>query len=448
MKQKIECIFSHFRKINVTEEALNAWWLHGGIRNEKTINKILENLPTKEQYLQWLALSEIKNINTLRKIRYPVICGWKFIDIMEAMKPYIYKIMKSLRSQRCEMEDCYNNAAIGIIKALRTDAGIQPFAAHAFLHIKTNVRRPMVTAGVVKTPERRPSKTDVRRVISKWLIDHLPINQTEMASYHIQKTGINNATEIFVKDSYLLSNLPISNRFELLNHLESIFKHENNCDITDSDRYKTINDLIEKISEPPSFNDTYKPMSDVEISGSEILINKKSPNPLEEVISNERKLRLKKLSDAVLLKLKLSKSQETILNHTYGINGTPKLTGSQIAEQYGCLTGNPDQPTISRQRVTQHQKTISKKMIEVAFETLYNDNKNNLEIAAKTANLTDIEKFVVCHFYGLFGMDRKDIAKIANKLKSTTNKYNHIDTELMVNEVINDTKPKLIQASI
>ena len=448
MKQKTEYIFNHLKEIGVAEETLNAWWSHGGARSEKTINKIIENLPTKEQYSSWLTLSTTKNINVLRKIRYPIMCGWKFIDIMEAMKPYIYKIMKGFRSQRCEIEDCYNNAAIGIIKALRTDAGIQPFAAHAFLHIKTNVRRPMVTAGIIKTPERRPSKTDVRREITKWILSHHQVNQTDMVSYHIQKTGINNATEIFIKDNYLLTNLPISSRYELLSHLESIFKNENNCDITDSDRYKTINDLIEKISEPPSFNDTYKPMSDVEISGSEILINKKSPNPLEEVINNERKERLKKLSDAVLLKLKLSKSQETILNHTYGINGTSKLTGSQIAEQYGCLTGNPSQPTISRQRVTQHQKTISKKMIEAAFETLYNNNKNNLEIAAKTANLTDIEEFVVCHFYGLFGMDRKDITKIANKLKSTTNRYDHIDTELMINEVINDTKPKLIQASI
>ncbi len=116
---------------------------------------------------QWSAMP--KTLDTLRKIKHPLLCNWSVAEILDAMRPYVWKQIKAYKTTKHDFDDCMQQGNIGLLNAIRTDAGISPFADHCFAHIRTNIRRASATSGVIKDSERRPSKTDVRREITIWM---------------------------------------------------------------------------------------------------------------------------------------------------------------------------------------------------------------------------------------------------------------------------------------
>lgn len=124
-------------------------------------------LPTLDELEKYRALS--KNTKGLCQIKFPTLCDWTVEEVIEALTPYLGKHAKKFKTKRCPIEDCKQNGVIGVFNALRTDIGMSPFAWHAYLHIKTNTRRRSAEAGTVQEPEKRPSETEVRRVVTSWL---------------------------------------------------------------------------------------------------------------------------------------------------------------------------------------------------------------------------------------------------------------------------------------
>lgn len=93
-------------------------------------------------------------LDMLNKIKRPEQYGYNFDEILNAIKPYALRHVNYYCSTHFPREDGEQEAAIGIMNALRTDRAIAPFAHHAFLHMRTKVRRPAATTGLIKHGER------------------------------------------------------------------------------------------------------------------------------------------------------------------------------------------------------------------------------------------------------------------------------------------------------
>ena len=130
------------------------------------------NVPTSEEIETWSKLPKGKEpgaYKSLSVIKHPLLCRWTTEQVIEAMTPSIGKIVSKYNTWRCVREDCEQNAAFGVLRALSTDKGVSPFSGHAYHHARTNVRRPSATAGVGPEAEKRPSRTDAKIVIGTWL---------------------------------------------------------------------------------------------------------------------------------------------------------------------------------------------------------------------------------------------------------------------------------------
>jgi DNA-directed RNA polymerase sigma subunit (sigma70/sigma32) len=170
-------IRDHFLSIDIPEEKITTFL--NVQRSIKTLRKIThlikdakgntryQGLPTKEEYEEYSKLP--KTLDSLNKIKHPLLYNWTPDEIVEAMSSYIGDNAKKYFSKRCEIEDCKQNGSIGLIKAIETDAGMAPFAKHSFSRIRTHTRRPSAQSGIVKMPEKRPSVTEVLQAITIFL---------------------------------------------------------------------------------------------------------------------------------------------------------------------------------------------------------------------------------------------------------------------------------------
>jgi hypothetical protein len=310
-------ITQHFLTIGVNPEHLSEWWTLGDDeypRTYSTLRKIWKNRPSAETYKKWceapkgVFTSLQGTTNGGGGVRYPLLCGWTQEQVLDGLRPYVRSIAIQFQSARSEKEDCIQNGAIGIIHALRTDAGISAFASHAYSRIKTMIRRKSANSGVIAQPERRPSRTEVRRVITAWLnadllnlemqarikggktFDDLskpeqkkvkkqseegiitlgkrgaPINRKRLlrkgmlTEYAIQKIGQRDVTELHVREGTPLSVFPLDKTLELLDYLEVKFHCMDKLDY-DLTKFKTVADLCNKIADSPDFHGNPIPLS-------------------------------------------------------------------------------------------------------------------------------------------------------------------------------------------
>jgi len=161
-----ECT-QHLRSIGVPENNIETWLQYKQSTKVQTWRKIKNNLPTKEEMEHWA--SQPHDLEALNRIKSPLLAGWTVQEIIEAMGPFILSNVKRYRSHRSELDDNMQDGAIGVIKALKTDAGISPFGNHAYLHTRTNIRRPAVGSGLIAKTERKPGRTEVLSSITTWL---------------------------------------------------------------------------------------------------------------------------------------------------------------------------------------------------------------------------------------------------------------------------------------
>lgn len=529
-------IFDHFLSLGVTEQQLVSWWSIGDNqpRKERTLQKMIDNLPTAEEIRQWCELTgQNKSIKTLSKIKYPLLVGWSFQDIQEAMTPYVLKHIRKYHTARCDIDDCQQNAAIGIIKAIKTDAGIQPFAMHCYLHVRTNVRRPSATAGLIKRPERKPSRTDVRKVITDWatgrayqlerdrmlrdrknklsrkakrqqsqkieqILDSNGCNRKKLIRkcdqerYFVQVIGSKvhepgpydrklegkRVTERHISERLPLSHFDAADLFRLFDYLDYKFSvqlgdpdnevsviRSSYISIYDTQKLQTVGDLIERVAESPDFHGNPQPLSAPTEDGlamGDTLAHNKSPNPLEQVMRSDKLSRLRSFISSIRHVVDLSPGQELIFRHIYGLDGAKPLTGSEISARFGellgeepkIINGKPVYRNISRQRITQQINAIHAKVIDAAFSLLYQDpsGRRALEKAIRNSEISDTDRKVICHRYGLCGATKRDAKFIATNYVDITGKVlpkklSGKEKEKLVNQTVQSLKATLVGAA-
>jgi hypothetical protein len=353
-------------------------------------NKILHNsLPTREEFERWEKLP--KTLESLQQIRYPILSGWSMNEIIGGLTPFIVTHVRKFHTNRCPYEDCFQNAVVGVLQALKTDAGIASFAHHAFLHMKTQVRRNSANSGIISRPEKTPSKTEVLREITEWLggwwldcearrwatkhkvtfrededsswlkrayeeveksltktqevtINSSPpnfecfISPSDCEDVPIQKIGQKGITERLIKETFSLARLSRANLCALFAWLEYRFHKPGLFGQLDFERYRTVADLIHTIAVSPEFHDNILTLDapiDEEFTAEQVIPDQNSRSPLEEAETKDQQAFQKAILQEIYKRLKLTLEQETVLVYIFGLNGEQSVTGSVLAREFG-----------------------------------------------------------------------------------------------------------------
>ena len=147
----------------IPEENVN-YWKKISTKSEKEIQ-----LPTEEEYNEFRTMLEKTRksgdgLTVLTKTKLPLLIGWTFDEICNALMPYIESNSSKYGGNK---DDNRQNGKIGIWKALQNDMGKSPFAYHAFPLIKINIRRPNKTK-IIRTGGEI-SEITIQRLITCWL---------------------------------------------------------------------------------------------------------------------------------------------------------------------------------------------------------------------------------------------------------------------------------------
>lgn len=543
-------LYQKISELNIPQERKDAFMsLKRGVQALRKIK-----VPTNEELETWGALP--KEMGTLRKVKLPILIGWTVEQVIEASAPLIDSLASKYSTKRCDKYECRQNGKLGVIQALKTDAGISVFSQHAFGHIRTNIRRNSATSGVIHQKEAMPSKTEVRRELTNWMrgtwaemerdklasaligkgksynhvmtkygwatqrpeinsqkreiVGETPdyfditttggkvrrvrkiklgqdfglLSDTEKKEVNkavaatlkrlttssvinnknlipdpdsiewtdIQMTG-QHAAEQFVKSTYQICDLPLDVLSDLLEYLVVRFSPTEwgksvrgepvrklpIVIVPDKQRFQSVADVVNFFAKNPDFQGN--PVSMSSRGG-----NNEESGSLEETISGKnaestydlvRHSEVTRLVSNVMSKLEIPPDRRAILNHLYGLNGAEILTGAEIADSYGKITGvdasNPDKPPkkVSRQRITQIQADLEKKIAEAIFEHLFIkrcDSKKAIERAidqavgspSKEERITNEEKMLLVLFYGLFGTPHHDADFLASRYEQIT----------------------------
>jgi hypothetical protein len=256
-----------------------------------------EGLPTLEELELYSKLP--KNLSSLGKIKHPLLYNWSQEELIEALSPYIGDNAKKYSSNRCTLSECKQEGAFGVMMAVRTDAGIAPFANHAYSRIRTSIRRPAAESGVVSVPEKRPSETEVKRATTAFLagrarqyeLDRLAMSSgfidyeaaekkdeikkksdkifkgivtpenllaaEDITEQRVQRTGVKNATELLVCGGIKLSRFSEDVRRNLIRYLNRKFFGAANRGIDpsrlDPDKVQCLSDIVKLYATIPNF---------------------------------------------------------------------------------------------------------------------------------------------------------------------------------------------------
>lgn len=545
-----EKIRNHFREIGVPVKDIKRWWRMGNSksypRTLETLKKIWKNRPSKKLYEKWCAAPKgllsslqgakgggVKHINGKPVeeltdeenkgigVRYPTLCGWTQMQVIRALHPFIYELIEKFRTPRCDVGDCYNNGAMGVLHALRTDAGVSAFASHAFPRIKTMIRRASANSGVIRKPERKPSRTEVRRAITAWLrgklLDHerdiranrhigktahapvtgykaikgaavkkkidknakerlkaleelgAPLNKqplitkADLSQYPVQKIGRRDVCEDHVSEKVALTRFTLDKLLDLFDYLDVQFGSSRDPSVEsyfemDADRFHTVGDLVNRVADSPDFHGNPLPLS-VEVDDGyslhEVVPDLDAPVPQEVASRHERAERAKILVRKMRQAMELSPAQEMVFVNRFGLDGNKELSGAEVADNYGALMDEKDGRTVSRQRITQHERVLHKKIVDAAFEVLFLDgqDKELLETAVDKAELSPQQRSLVCQRHGLKGATEHDIASLASNFEDLTGgklprSLKRTDRERVVTEMLRKVKQTLVGASL
>lgn len=505
----------HLRSIGVPEDKIEQFLLLN--HSLRTLSKL--EMPSKEEWEDSKKLP--KDLKTLREIRLPLLCNWTIDELISNLKPYVLKEVDRFNTQRCDIQDCKQQGALGIVLALKTDAGIAPFACHAFSRIKTSVRRSSAESGIIKEPEKRPSKPEVRLNITYWLmgtllqkkmeekknklnyklandkitqeqydsliakiacttkekkyintenlLEHVDINSPEMkeqVAKHIEnhdelitlrngdliyeevqrtskwKRSINgknehinkNAHEWMIRQNYPINKLNEEQLDKFLNYLkhtyfiEKLEKQKNKKDkeiikiaykktksLQDSkESFVDVASIVNYIAIPPDFhnNPTSMDMPFSEDGDKHSIISDeghikngksaKTVNPAHKAEDESHREFVRNLlsTSKEIVRSNLSEKQLVVCDALFG---DKPISGSELAKNFGELSGEKDFSKVSRQRIAQYQASIRKKWIDAMFNVVCESGKyvrifNN---AKSLAGLTVAEDAVFMFHLGL-----------------------------------------------
>jgi RNA polymerase sigma factor (sigma-70 family) len=94
------------------------------------------------------------NLDILNQIKRPLEHGYTEMEIFHAIYPYVSRHAKAYANHHFPQEDAEQEGWEGIRNALTTDLAMAPFASHAYLHIRTKIRRASYESGLIRKGER------------------------------------------------------------------------------------------------------------------------------------------------------------------------------------------------------------------------------------------------------------------------------------------------------
>lgn len=93
-------------------------------------------------------------LDILNTIKRPLEHGYTEMEVFHAIYPYVSRHAKVYSNYHFPQEDAEQEGWEGVRNALNTDMAMAPFASHAFLHIRTKIRRASYESGLIRKGER------------------------------------------------------------------------------------------------------------------------------------------------------------------------------------------------------------------------------------------------------------------------------------------------------
>lgn len=473
--------------------------------------------PSAEQFAAWG--KQEKSITTIKTIKFPTLCGWSPDETIKVMMPVIIQFSMKYATRRSNLEECIQNGSVGVLRALDTDAGIAPFWNHAYTSIRTNIRRPAATSGIIKEPEKTPSVTEVRHELTTWLagwvieyemerlmgassehefeavgydapykkfnrelygrrkddwdnkiLDKIDLEgwkqsenlvrvgaamwrmndgtaipaatlksyrrmaeantsdeinieafiaQADMQLACTQKTGIVWGMEYFVNQSFDLTRLPIEKLMEFGDYINKKYRlvlppqvkrkeyevcYRMPLVLPNQEKYKTVGDIVKFIATSPDFH--RNPMSiDAQIKDGYTLKEtiEDGSDFVIAIIARDCKEKLQTILDALWPRIDFTMEQRGVLEYLYGLNGKEAVSGAYLAENFGKLVGGKNE-RVSRQRITQYQDTIDKRVVEEVFKYHFYERENpqaEIERAIKLAEMSKSDTLIASKYFSM-----------------------------------------------
>jgi len=146
---------------------------------DRTLAKF--EIPTQQQIDEWSSLPHVTE--TLKRIKHPLLCGWTMTEVISELKGAIIGQCRRYGKGRRIDEDSEQNGVLGVLAAVQHDAGISPFFSHAWKHIRTAVRRPVVSGRVVRRADSGHSPTDALVTVTSFLQGNWLAHELDAAAH-------------------------------------------------------------------------------------------------------------------------------------------------------------------------------------------------------------------------------------------------------------------------
>jgi len=283
-------------------------------------------------------------VDILAKIKRPMALGYGEDEIFTAMRPYIGRHARMYSNNNFPMEDAEQEGWRGIRSAINTDRAIAPFATHAYLHIRTKVRRPIYEGGLIKHGEREADSQGTKGglLAFKWICkqcgDEWNYNHEDKVDLSDEQReelrGIENERDREEAKRRMLYPECIGSRCEDNGNVEKI---------------KVLGSLTSVDAE---LGDSFS-LKDAMAC--------EEPGPLEIVMEKDAQEFRRGILDLFILGSSLSDQQLDTMERLFGLNGKEQLSGTEAAKAIGN----------SRQRVGQQLKKCKEKLKAAADELGY-----------------------------------------------------------------------------
>lgn len=251
------------------------------------------------------------------------------------------------------------------------------------------------------------------------------VAEKDMELCYVQKTGITWGMEHFVNQSYSLDRLPLDKQVELADFLnrkyrlitqpERLSDEHDVCYkyplvLPNQEKFKTVCDVVRFIASSPDFHGN--PVSlDQEVDDGCTL--KETIGALDGTLSFliigsdlTQAQKLQTLVDAIAPRLDLTKEQRGVMEYLFGLNSKPVYSGAFLAENFGKLLAidDPARQKVSRQRITQYQETIIRRIVEELFKYRFYERENpqsSIELAIRLSEMSKEDGIIATNYFSM-----------------------------------------------
>lgn len=272
-------------------------------------------------------------LDVLNKIKRPLECGYTEEEVFHAILPYIMRHARVYSNNHFPLEDAINQGWCGIRSALETDRAMAPFATHAYLHIRTKIRRPIYESGLIRHGEREGDYRGAKggRLGFEWTCHDCGEVTSEEPEFR----------EVFVKKGGKIVILKDGKKKTRKIHRCIICNRE---EVTEQKNYGSLTSADAELGDSFALKDAMECAD---------------PGPLEVVMERDMAEHKRQIIADIKEEAGLSDQQLETMVLLFGLDGNKEHSGTEVSKKLGN----------SRQRVGQQRKKCLEKL-RAAAETL------------------------------------------------------------------------------